>query len=150
MLIHTKYTKVYDKLHLTIIFIGRRRTQQGIRCVSKLPDDFGQLCYSPSYTRVLVRAPFPSLPFDYPPIFQCIQYNSVLIAVISCEFLSEVPLQSDTDGNDELSIFATVPSDFLCPLTRQIFNTYREEALQHPQRRGDQDHHTFSEMLPVR
>jgi hypothetical protein len=32
-----------------------------------------------------------------------------------------VPLQGDTDDN-ELSIFATVPSDFLCPLTRQIFN----------------------------
>lgn len=41
--------------------------------------------------------------------------------MISCKFLSEVPLQSDTDDN-ELSIFATVPSDFLCPLTRQIFN----------------------------
>ncbi|CAD6262564.1 unnamed protein product [Miscanthus lutarioriparius] len=71
------------------------------------------------------------------------------IHLLTLEFC-EVPLQSDTDGNDELSIFATVPSDFLCPLTRQIFNTYREEALQHVQRRGDQDHHTFSEMLPVR
>uniref|UniRef100_A0A0E0DHP1 RING-type E3 ubiquitin transferase n=1 Tax=Oryza meridionalis TaxID=40149 RepID=A0A0E0DHP1_9ORYZ len=33
----------------------------------------------------------------------------------------EGPLQSDTDGN-QVSIFATIPSDFLCPLTRQIFN----------------------------
>uniref|UniRef100_A0A0D3H6B8 U-box domain-containing protein n=1 Tax=Oryza barthii TaxID=65489 RepID=A0A0D3H6B8_9ORYZ len=31
------------------------------------------------------------------------------------------PLQSDTNGN-QVSIFATIPSDFLCPLTRQIFN----------------------------
>uniref|UniRef100_K3YBQ8 RING-type E3 ubiquitin transferase n=1 Tax=Setaria italica TaxID=4555 RepID=K3YBQ8_SETIT len=37
------------------------------------------------------------------------------------QFLSEGPLQSDADGN-HFSIFATVPSDFLCPLTRQIFN----------------------------
>uniref|UniRef100_A0A0D9W8M9 RING-type E3 ubiquitin transferase n=1 Tax=Leersia perrieri TaxID=77586 RepID=A0A0D9W8M9_9ORYZ len=35
--------------------------------------------------------------------------------------LCEGPLQSDTDGN-QVSIFATIPSDFLCPLTRQIFN----------------------------
>ncbi|TVU16025.1 hypothetical protein EJB05_39572, partial [Eragrostis curvula] len=33
----------------------------------------------------------------------------------------EGPLQSDTDVH-QFSIFATVPSDFLCPLTRQIFN----------------------------
>lgn len=32
MLIHMKCTKVYDKLRFTII--GRRRTQQGIRCIS--------------------------------------------------------------------------------------------------------------------
>uniref|UniRef100_A0A0E0KUD8 RING-type E3 ubiquitin transferase n=1 Tax=Oryza punctata TaxID=4537 RepID=A0A0E0KUD8_ORYPU len=33
----------------------------------------------------------------------------------------EGPLQSDTDGN-RVPVFATIPSDFLCPLTRQIFN----------------------------
>ncbi|KAF0894467.1 hypothetical protein E2562_039102 [Oryza meyeriana var. granulata] len=33
----------------------------------------------------------------------------------------EWPLQSDTDGS-QVSTFATIPSDFLCPLIRQIFN----------------------------
>ncbi|XP_015691906.2 putative E3 ubiquitin-protein ligase LIN [Oryza brachyantha] len=33
----------------------------------------------------------------------------------------EVPLQSETDVS-QVSIFATIPNDFLCPLTRQIFN----------------------------
>ncbi|XP_062185077.1 uncharacterized protein LOC133888747 [Phragmites australis] len=42
------------------------------------------------------------------------------IDLLTLEFC-EGPLQSDTDG-DQLSIFATVPIDFLCPLTRQIFN----------------------------
>lgn len=41
--------------------------------------------------------------------------------MVSCKFLSEVPLQSDTDA-DHFPIFDTVPADFLCPLTRQIFN----------------------------
>lgn len=39
----------------------------------------------------------------------------------SSKFLSDGPLQSDADGY-HFSVFATVPSDFLCPLTRQIFN----------------------------
>lgn len=43
------------------------------------------------------------------------------VGLLTLEFLSEEPLQSDTDGN-QVSIFATTPSDFLCPLTRQIFN----------------------------
>ncbi|RCV35106.1 hypothetical protein SETIT_7G213100v2 [Setaria italica] len=42
------------------------------------------------------------------------------IDLLTLEFC-EGPLQSDADGN-HFSIFATVPSDFLCPLTRQIFN----------------------------
>ncbi|CAN6240631.1 unnamed protein product [Urochloa humidicola] len=42
------------------------------------------------------------------------------IDLLTLEFC-EGPLQSDTDSN-HLSIFATVPSDFLCPLTRQIFS----------------------------
>uniref|UniRef100_A0A0D9ZPT1 RING-type E3 ubiquitin transferase n=1 Tax=Oryza glumipatula TaxID=40148 RepID=A0A0D9ZPT1_9ORYZ len=37
------------------------------------------------------------------------------------EFCEGPDLQSDTDGS-QISIFATIPSDFLCPLTRQIFN----------------------------
>ncbi|CAN6249881.1 unnamed protein product [Urochloa humidicola] len=46
--------------------------------------------------------------------------DSSAINLLTLEFC-EGPLQSDTDGN-HLSIFATVPSDFLCPLTRQIFS----------------------------
>ncbi|CAN6236037.1 unnamed protein product [Urochloa humidicola] len=42
------------------------------------------------------------------------------IDLLTLEFC-EGPLQSDTDGN-RFSIFTTVPSDFLCPLTRQVFN----------------------------
>lgn len=41
--------------------------------------------------------------------------------MVTCKFLSEAPLQSDTDAN-HFPIFDNVPSDFLCPLTRQIFN----------------------------
>jgi hypothetical protein len=37
-------------------------------------------------------------------------------------FLSEGPLQSDALDGNQLSVFSTVPRDFLCPLTRQIFN----------------------------
>uniref|UniRef100_A0A453CY62 RING-type E3 ubiquitin transferase n=1 Tax=Aegilops tauschii subsp. strangulata TaxID=200361 RepID=A0A453CY62_AEGTS len=46
--------------------------------------------------------------------------------LIGCEFSSEGPLQisgSVTDGGQvQATIFSTTPSDFLCPLTRQIFN----------------------------
>ncbi|RLM66532.1 putative E3 ubiquitin-protein ligase LIN [Panicum miliaceum] len=41
------------------------------------------------------------------------------IDLLTLEFC-EGPLPNDTDGN-HFSVFATVPSDFLCPLTRQIF-----------------------------
>ncbi|PUZ48611.1 hypothetical protein GQ55_7G258900 [Panicum hallii var. hallii] len=41
------------------------------------------------------------------------------IDLLTLEFCEGL-LQNDTDGN-HFSVFATVPSDFLCPLTRQIF-----------------------------
>lgn len=55
-------------------------------------------------------------------IFQSFHACHTDLCIISCKLLSEGPdLQSDTDGS-QISIFATIPSDFLCPLTRQIFN----------------------------
>ncbi|OEL20723.1 hypothetical protein BAE44_0018257 [Dichanthelium oligosanthes] len=44
-----------------------------------------------------------------------------VIDILTLEFC-EGPLQSDAGDGNHFSIFATVPSDFLCPLTRQIFN----------------------------
>ncbi|XP_066345740.1 putative E3 ubiquitin-protein ligase LIN-2 [Miscanthus floridulus] len=61
----------------------------------------------------------PNKESDASASYPTISDNSA-IHLLTLEFC-EVPLQSDTDGN-ELSIFATVPSDFLCPLTRQVFN----------------------------
>ncbi|KAL6651270.1 hypothetical protein ACP70R_010195 [Stipagrostis hirtigluma subsp. patula] len=57
--------------------------------------------------------------------------------------LCERPLQGHTNGignQDQFPIFITVPSDFLCPLTRQIFNnpvtietgqTFERHAIKH-------------------
>lgn len=80
-----------------------------------LPSTFGHLSHRPSNTRVLVRANALS------PFFKISIRSSILNPAISCKFLSEGPFQSDTDGI-HFSVFATIPSDFLCPLTRQIFN----------------------------
>ncbi|WVZ86868.1 hypothetical protein U9M48_033587 [Paspalum notatum var. saurae] len=53
---------------------------------------------------------------SYPPISDISATD-----LLTFEFCA-VPLQSDDTCANELPIFDTVPSDFLCPLTRQIFN----------------------------
>ncbi|KAJ1272402.1 hypothetical protein BS78_06G199400 [Paspalum vaginatum] len=53
---------------------------------------------------------------SYPPISDVSATD-----LLTFEFCA-APLQSDDTYANELPVFDTVPSDFLCPLTRQIFN----------------------------